>query len=228
MFLKTTPWDSELFGFPTYELTSFSKEALESMRDVKGHITAKVKGLQDNSFLHQYGFYYCGTLITPFCSTSGFKECELDAAPSKLRVAPMRPNEQKELQEIYKSAFIHGRFHRDPNIPKEKANERYIQWFNQISHTGNVLTFFCEEELAGFFAYNGDSILLHALGEKFRGRGLAKYFWSAACKKLFSENHHEIHSSISTDNLAILNLYVSLGFRFRDPYHCFHRFIPTL
>jgi ribosomal protein S18 acetylase RimI-like enzyme len=78
------------------------------------------------------------------------------------------------------------------------------------------------ESVAGFFAFSRNKILLHALSESFRGKGLAKYFWSAACEKLFSQGFSELISSISASNLAVLNLYASLGFRFRKPLDVYH------
>jgi len=80
------------------------------------------------------------------------------------------------------------------------------------------------DELAGFFGYSINKIVLHALSENYRGRGLAKCLWSAACKELFDLGHGEIVSSISVSNVAVLNLYASLGFRFRNPLDVYHLF----
>jgi len=67
--------------------------------------------------------------------------------------------------------------------------------------------------------------VLHALGAKHRGRGLARHLWSAVCAELARQGALELTSSISATNLAALNLYVSLGFRFRNPVDVYHRVI---
>lgn len=99
-----------------------------------------------------------------------------------------------------------------------------MRLLDQLVDRGTVLTLLLNNEIVGFFGSEKDFILLHALSEKIRGKGLAKYYWTEACRKLFEQGFDEIRPLISTDNLAILNLYASLGFRFRDALHCFHRF----
>lgn len=64
--------------------------------------------------------------------------------------------------------------------------------------------------------------MLHALSENYREKGLSKYLWTAACKELFSMGHPEIITSISVSNVSVLNLYISLGFSFRNPLDIYH------
>jgi ribosomal protein S18 acetylase RimI-like enzyme len=45
------------------------------------------------------------------------------------------------------------------------------------------------------------------------------------CAELARQGAPELTSSISATNLAALNLYVSLGFRFRNPVDVYHRVI---
>ena len=55
--------------------------------------------------------------------------------------------------------------------------------------------------------------------------GIAKYLWGAVCADLVRHGARELTSSISATNLAALNLYVALGFRFRNPVDVYHRVI---
>ena len=80
--------------------------------------------------------------------------------------------------------------------------------------------------LAGFIAYSGNNLVLHAVAERHRAQGRAKYWWSAMCGELLALGHEEVKSSISADNLAVLNLYVSLGFSFSHPQDIYHRMTP--
>jgi hypothetical protein len=45
------------------------------------------------------------------------------------------------------------------------------------------------------------------------------------CRQLFAEGHAEIQSSISFVNMAVINLYAALGFRFRRPVDVYHRMV---
>jgi ribosomal protein S18 acetylase RimI-like enzyme len=70
-------------------------------------------------------------------------------------------------------------------------------------------------------------MVLHAVAREFRGRGLAKYLWSAACHHFFDVFGFEVlESSISAANLPVLNLYTSLGFRFRNCCDVYHLHVP--
>ena len=68
--------------------------------------------------------------------------------------------------------------------------------------------------------------MLHALGDGHRGRGYARYLWSAVCADLAQKGEREITSSVSAANTAALGLYATLGFRFRNPLDVYHRVIP--
>ncbi|HQT27637.1 MAG TPA: GNAT family N-acetyltransferase, partial [Burkholderiales bacterium] len=79
-----------------------------------------------------------------------------------------------------------------------------------------------EERLCGFIAHSEGKLLLHAMEELSRGKGYGKYFWSAACRKIYDQGEKEITSSISASNLPVLNLYASLGFRFEKAFDIYH------
>ena len=82
-----------------------------------------------------------------------------------------------------------------------------------------------EGELAGFFCISENKLMLHAVLKKLQGKGLSKYFWSAVCRKLFQLGHKELTSSVSATNLPVVNLYASLGFRFRNTLDVYHLFV---
>jgi len=212
-----TPWDSRAFGVDTYEILKVSEEVLDKIQTVPGHFTVKVDPLSSKQLLHEHGFYYSDTLIEPYCSRERFVFHAHDSV-SISAVAGI-----EELLDICHGAFEHGRYHRDFNIKKEMADLRYDNWLRDLHASGNCLALHYEGALAGFFGINKGKIVLHALAEKFKGKGLAKYFWSIACKKLFEKGYEELSSSVSACNVAVLNLYASLGFKFRNPCDIYHR-----
>jgi ribosomal protein S18 acetylase RimI-like enzyme len=120
-------------------------------------------------------------------------------------------------------AFSHGRFHRDFNLSKVQADQRYDKWLMQLHGAGKVYGVCYRGKLAAFIAVDGNKLVLHAVDSSMRGRGLAKYLWTPVCRMLFEAGHLEVTSSVSASNLAVLNLYSRLGFSFRNPVDIYHR-----
>ncbi len=213
-----TFWDSRVFGIPTYEITALSEEVLTSIREMPGHFTVRVNPLASKQLLHEHGFYYCDTLIQPHCTEDRFVAFEDGTVHTTSSVT------LDEIRALAHGAFTHGRFHRDFNIRSDLADSRYDRWLQDLFYAGNVFGLCYATELAGFFGVSENEIVLHALSQRYRQRGLAKYFWTAGCRQLFKAGHAEIASSISASNVAVLNVYASLGFRFRNPRDVYHRF----
>jgi len=127
---------------------------------------------------------------------------------------------------ICDGAFHYGRFHRDFNISSSLANKRYINWLDQMIDDENVYGLYWQNELAGFIAYQGNNLTLHAIGEDYRGKGFSKYWWGKVSSEILTDGNKTVRSSISATNLAALNLYASLGFSFENPKDVYHRVVP--
>lgn len=217
--IKATPWDEAVFGMHTAEVVEYSDAALREAVQTPGHYTIKVDPLADKQLLHKYGFHYCDTLLEPFCTLQKLKPVmHPDATISKQA-------EWEGLLQICHGAFAHGRFHRDFNLDKARADFRYDNWLHQLYEKQAVYGLYWQGELAGFIAHTDNNLVLHAVAESQRGKGRAKYWWSAVSAELFSAGHAEVKSSISAANLAVLNLYASLGFSFRHPLDVYHRLV---
>ena len=215
--LKPTPWDRKALGIATYEITAPTEQALEAAAGIPGHFTVKIDPVQSKELLHRYGFYYCDTLLEPYCRRQEFAG-HFDAG--------VRVSHEVALDEILgisHGAFEHGRFHRDFNVKRELADLRYDNWVRQLFEAGNLFGLLYRGDLAAFFGMNGSRVVLHAVHERFRGKGLAKYLWTAGIMELFAAGHPEVTSSVSAANTAVVNLYASLGFRFRNPVDVYHR-----
>lgn len=218
--IKATPWDTAAFGMPTWELLEYSPAALQQAMRTPGHHTLKVDPLADKRLLHEYGFYYCDTLIEPHCGVDRLRSVQhADASIS-------RAIDAAAVLAICHGAFMHGRFHRDFNLSKAGADLRYDNWLRQLIEAQQVYGLYWQGALAGFIGHSGNNLVLHALAEQHRGKGLSKYWWSAVCSELLTSGHDEVKSSISASNLAVLNLYASLGFTFSHPQDIYHCVVP--
>jgi len=217
--IERAPWDCAALGMDAFELADASPAALAQVR-AAGHYTVKVDPLASKEALARSGFYYCDTLIEPYCAV-GRLSLSPDPAAAFDRAPPLEP-----LAAICRGAFRHGRFHRDFNVVPSAADRRYESWLASLHAAGKVYGLRWEGEAAGFIAHEGGKLVLHALGERHRGRGRARPLWSAVCGDLARSGAAELSSSISAANLPALNLYCALGFRFRNPLDVYHRVIP--
>ena len=66
--IKPVPWDGAAFGIDCYEIANPDQQSVAAALLRPGHYTAKVDPLADKRFLHEAGFYYCDTLIEPWCT----------------------------------------------------------------------------------------------------------------------------------------------------------------
>lgn len=216
--IKATPWDTAVFGVPTWELLEYSPAALLTTQTA-GHYTIRVDPLVDKRLLHEFEFYYCDTLIEPRCDAVRLRSswC-VDATISK-------DVDTASALSICHGAFSHGRFHRDFNLSYSAADLRYDNWLKQLLDMGHVYGLYWRGEMAGFIGCRENNLILHALSEKYRGKGLSKYWWTALCIELFRNGYQTITSSVSTSNAAVVNLYASLGFSFYNPQDIYHRFV---
>lgn len=215
--LRPTPWDTAALGIDCFEIDRPDEAVLALAAKTPGHYTVKIEPLADKQLLHRYGFYYTDTLLEPYCSAGRFvahphPEAEIASSPPLAGLLP-----------ICDHSFEYDRFHRDFNLSPAQADRRYRQWLSQLHGTGNVFGLLYEKELAGFIAHDGGKLLLHAVAERFRGQGLARHLWTAAIEQLFRQGEREVRSSISATNLAVLNLYTSLGFRYDRAVDIYHR-----
>lgn len=215
--IKPTPWDTAAFGMPTWELTEYSEKALQQAAQTVGHYTLKVDPLADKRLLHEHGFYYCDTLIEPHCNATRLRAVRHSEATISNDV------DVEQALAICHGAFAHGRFHRDFNLSKAAADLRYDNWLKQLLDAQQVYGLYWRGVLAGFIGHSGNKLVLHALAVKYRGKGWSKYWWSAVCGELLATGHDEVKSSISAANLAVFNLYSSLGFTFSNPQDVYHR-----
>ena len=218
--IKKIPWDTTAFGMDCYEVERLSPATLEATTRIPGHYTARIEPLASKALLAEYGYYYCDTLIQPYCTPERFRAFDSpDASVS-------REVDLAALLAIAHGAFSHGRFHRDFNLEKARADLRYDNWLKQLHAEGRVYGLFHRSELIGFIGCQGDSLVLHAMAKSHRGQGLAKYLWTPVCRELFAQGRAEITSSISAANLGAVNLYASLGFGFRGATDIYHRLTP--
>jgi hypothetical protein len=214
-----TPWDAVALGCDTYEIRDVCPEVLDQIHCRAGHYTARLQPLASKQLLLEHGFYYCDTLIEPYCGLDQFiAHPHPDAAFSR---SPNLP----ALLAICHGGFAYDRFHRDPGVQRQAADARYDNWLIQLHEKGDVYGLLFCRELVGFIAVSANRLALHAMSYTSRDKGYARHLWSGVCNEMFSSGCTELVSSISAANLAAVNLYAGLGFRFRNSLDVYHRVV---
>jgi ribosomal protein S18 acetylase RimI-like enzyme len=154
---------------------------------------------------------------------------EMELPDDEILIEPAADTDRMLLAEMAGSVFKHGRFHQDPGLGAALGNHRYRTWLLnafELPHQevlkcllgGEVIAFFVVE-LPGqghcFWSLIG-------LAPGMQGKGLGKRVWRSMMRKHQQEGIETISTSISSHNIAVVNLYVSLAFRFPVPYASFH------
>jgi hypothetical protein len=117
-----TPWDSRTFGFNTFEIVYTSdvnlKKTLERIfqENRLGHYTVKLNPLNNKKILHEFGFYYCDTLIEPYCNYANLVTYQKQG----IHISDLVDIEN--LSNSVYGAFTHGRF-----VSPQYIGERVIQ-----------------------------------------------------------------------------------------------------
>ena len=217
--IEPTPWDRAALGIDSFEVKAATAEAMAQMEQAPGHYSIKFDPFASKKLLHEHGFYYCDTLLEPYCKAANF------VAHRSPDASVTRETALDAVLAICHGAFTHGRFHRDFNVEKARADARYDRWLAELHGKRLVYGLQHRGALAGFVAVVEDKFVLHAVAESHRGRGLARHLWTALCETLFAAGTQQVSSSISATNLPALNLYASLGFDFRNPLDVYHRVI---
>ncbi|ASN04615.1 GNAT family N-acetyltransferase [Virgibacillus necropolis] len=220
-YLKETPWDKRNFNINTYELTASTEDALKETVDKDGHFTLKVNPLDNPEMLMKYGFYYMDTLIEPVCKKEDLHLFVRGGASISTEY------DRQELIQVAEEAFIHGRFHRDFNIPSSQADKRYVNWLHDLMDANNVFSLLYEGRTAGFYAFEQDKVLLMGMKKEFRSKGLAKTFVSQGCFEQLKFGHAHLKTSISAANVASLNLFYALGFKLKNTVDVYHKMNHT-
>jgi ribosomal protein S18 acetylase RimI-like enzyme len=233
------PWDTAVFGFPVARLEVCGETPAErdelagllaSYRDrgrallVSRVAADRVAWLQA---LARHGFYPAETSLQPTRELKGYEPGRRFAG---LRLREMRDGDREAVLAIAGSAFSRGRYHLDENIPRAGANARYVRWIENALAEGEPLLVFEDERKGGVLGFyhlrdlgSGCAELsLAALDPRAQGLGLGPLLYDQCLEECVARGFERVQTHISVANTAVLNIYASLGFTFREPEFVLH------
>lgn len=137
-------------------------------------------------------------------------------------VGSLRESDKRDILKITEEAYSADRFHMDDRVPQNIADQRMILWVREdlFSFGSGVSCSMLryDGQLVGYILWKNDRFILGAaIAAAFMGKGLAKYVYLSAMEDVLAAGFPTMSTSISINNLIVLNLYSRLGFSFAEP-----------
>jgi RimJ/RimL family protein N-acetyltransferase len=233
------PWDSAVFRIPVVQIDQL--EVLEPQgaladyaqyqswvaREHIGIVSCRLlhDRLRESMFLEANGFRFVEMVLHPWLGHLQKR----NAVADDIEIIPADESDLEELRVIAETAFGHERYHVDPRLDPALGDERYGRWVrNSLNHTTQrLLKILDGERLIGFFVVepkSQQSMYWHltAISPQWQGCGYGRRAWSAMLHYHQSEGYDTVSTTISAQNIRVLNLYSQLGFRFMPSEMTFH------
>lgn len=232
--------DCSIFGFFVAEIKKIEIRSPDYKRDYEdfkqwlqeNNITFCNTKIPHQSFnesrvLQDNNFYFMEVNYKPYL-TIGTQNYMI---PPEIHIELASQNDLPDLYNIISHSFKYERFHKDPSIGTALANQRYNFFLKQSIENKNqaVYKFIYADKIIGFFSVLYDSAhqsahwLLTALHQDYHSKGLGKKIWNTMIQFHIDQDRlKKITTSISSQNIVVLNLYASLGFRFESPTIVYH------
>ena len=175
--------------------------------------------LAEAGFLEAQGFRFIELNYRPHCN-------QLDdfVADPGLVITAAGADDEPAITAMAAQTFDTGRLHVDPFVDPRIGNRRYGIWVANAFRNPRQTVLKCvlDGAIVAFMVVEQPSPTsrfwsLVGLAPGLAGRGLGRRVWRAMLAHHRSEGVREVSTSISSHNIAVHNLYVSLGFRFPAP-----------
>ena len=232
-------WDQAAFGFPVAQIERLQIrdpetagrdfERVAAWLDQQGVKLASCRlahdQLSESMLLETNGFRFVEMVISP--KLDGVDK--LAGCADSIAIEPAGASDVPALQAIAQSAFGHERYHVDPRLNRQLADKRYGNWVaNTLTHSSQKLLKITDaNRLVGVFIaerFPGGHAYWHltAIAPEWQGMGYGRRVWTAMLNRHSAEGCVSLTTNVSVRNVAVLNLYARLGFRFLPPQMTFH------
>ncbi|HVN96939.1 MAG TPA: GNAT family N-acetyltransferase [Syntrophorhabdaceae bacterium] len=236
-FLRRDLWLTEMLGYDVFRLEiddsiftkmkrveSEERRAIRSMRERNAMVYCKIKPihLEIADFLFDFGFRLVDTNLTMKVKlTDGLGEGNFDG----IRLAVME--DEDDVAQLAKRSFSFSRFHLDPAIRCEYADNLKSEWARNFFRGKRGDAMVVATENSGVVAFlqlvYADSemvIDLIAVDAAHRGEGIAKKIIRYAIAQGKAFESMKVGTQIA--NLVSIRLYESLGFTIHTFEHVLH------
>lgn len=232
-------WDEDAFGYPVAQIQDL--EVIDSQGAMRDYAEFQVwldseqvrivssrlshDRLRESMFLESNGFRFIEMVLHPVLENLQ----SLSIPQDDLLVALAQQPDLPLLEDIAEHAFHHERYHVDPRLNPRIGDLRYRRWVgNSLGHPlQRLLKITDGERLVALFlveARADRSAYWHltAVSPTWHGTGYGQRVWRTMLRYHQAQGCQSLMTTISARNVAVLNLYAKLGFRFRPPEMTFH------
>jgi ribosomal protein S18 acetylase RimI-like enzyme len=232
------PWDRPFFPGNTAAITAITlrdpvaaADAFTAFRlwcEVNEVVLVSVRlaheQMAECGFLEARGFRFIELNYRPVCTDLS----RFDADP-EIAIHPAVASDAAPIGDMAAQTFDVGRLHVDPEVGPEIGNRRYSAWaINAFDNPRqSVLKFLLDGQIAGFMVLEQPLPSRRFWSLCGLAPGLARQGLGRRIRRTMLAFHHsegvkEVSTSISSHNVRVFNLYVSLGFRFPLPAMTLH------
>ncbi len=244
------PWDSATFGVAFHQL-SFPPGPAGPTSDalaVERHLPALLSELDRErpalvatkipvaavalaEVLARAGFYPVETMLELHLPLARFRP-PVERVPEGLALRPAAPADLPAVAAMARDAFRTDRFHLDPHLSSERADERYVAWVERGLAAGEPVFVYEDRpraRLLGFFHVREVQpgvvdLSLAAVEPGAQRVGVGLLLYQAVVAECLARGMRAALTHVTVANLDVLNLFARLGFALRDPRLCLHRF----
>lgn len=167
--------------------------------------------------MQQKGFFFADRTLKVAISLN---KCSLDL-DKNIRLPIVETADYKEeILQIAQEAFVYDRrFHVAP-VCSKKIVAAVLK--NYVANLDNVLVALFKDKPVGFLALkkvSEEALFVHlaAVDEKYRMTGAAMALYAFACKFAKEKGYKKLEGRISSQNMAVMNLYAAFGAAFSEP-----------
>jgi len=238
-----TPWDTKALGISTFEIT-ISETSAEQEDETVAHLieatTASEKTLfycrisansiANKRILTRAGFYNCETQLQ--IHRGGIKNF---LAPKEIgtKRLPITIATEQDYIDVGAEAlrvFKYSRFHEDPFISPDVADNRMRTWCLDMHRQGISLLVsrnkFGQLDAFLFYKETKSQHIELILGGSVPGKGmLTPLFWASFLEHFKENGVKSISTKISASNLVIANIYFLFGFSVTSAYFDYHKLV---
>lgn len=235
------PWDTESFGVPVARIDRLHVHADDAAKLAQARLHAWLAARQvglascrlpddrlaESLWLEDAGFRFVEMVYGLAVDLPPPVEDPVTTAGPPW--APAQRDDLGALQAIAATAFRTGRLQVDPRLDPAWSGRRYADWVRRSldDPAHEVLVARIDETVAGFFIVeqtDARSCYWHltAVAPGLQGQGLGRILWQAMMQRHAAAGIARVRTTIAARNIAVVNLYASLGWRFVSCEATFH------
>ncbi len=240
------PWDSDLYGFPFYELQCQAAPPELLARHLPAWLAelpaaqaclvyAKLPpgDVPRAQALAGNGFYPVEVLMEFHLRLA--RLAAVVRKPEWARLRPAAPADQPRVATIAAGAFAADRFHLDPRLPPGKADERFRRWIGR-SFAAREPIFVLEDarcgQAQGFVQCRETGpqsmdVTLGAVDQALQQTGAGVLMYQLLFIEFQARGYREAVTRVSLHNLGGIKLTLRLGFTVRSAVTTLHWFRPA-